>query len=197
MFLPLWHTCWACSRRSEFVPAPRRPARRGQTHAMIRLATPQDIPLLPAIERAAAGLFPAADLPPALRGHTLSSDTLEAAQRERRLWVAVVGTEVAGFALASTSGPHAYLDEMDVHPAHARRGLGRALVGAVADAARRDGRRSLGLTTFRHLPWNAPFYARLGFRPVDESDLCSSLADALAHEAALGLRQRVAMRLAL
>ncbi|WP_420994031.1 GNAT family N-acetyltransferase [Cupriavidus sp. 30B13] len=164
----------------------------------VRLATPADIPLLPAIERAAAALFPPADLPPALRAHTVAPGELRRAQRERRLWVAVAadGT-VAGFALASRDGERAYLDEIDVHPRHAGRGLGRALVRAVADAACRQGLRSLALTTFGHLPWNAPFYARLGFVVLDDSQLCGALAGALAREAAAGLRQRVAMRLAL
>ncbi len=164
----------------------------------IRLATAADLPTLPAIERAAAGLFPADDLPPALRGRVTPLEDLQRAQCESRLWVAIASDgSVAGFALASTSGQRAYLDEMDVHPAHARRGLGRALVSAVADWARAQGLQSLALTTFRHLPWNAPFYERLGFRPLEEAGLCPELAAALAREAALGLRQRIAMRLPL
>ncbi|QOT78387.1 GNAT family N-acetyltransferase [Cupriavidus basilensis] len=165
---------------------------------VIRLATPEDVPGLPAIERAAAELFPESDLPPALRQQVTPLEDLQHAQRERRLWVAIApdGTP-AGFALASVLGQHACLDEMDVHPAHARRGFGRALVRAVADGLRRQGLQSLHLTTFSHLPWNAPFYASLGFRRLDEADLGPALCAALAREAALGLRQRIAMRLAL
>lgn len=164
----------------------------------IRLATPEDIASLPAIERAAAALFPESDLPPTLRQHVTPIADLRRAQREGRLWVAVADDgSVAGFALASANGPHACLEEMDVHPDHARRGFGRALVSAVADGLRRQGLQSLNLTTFSHLPWNAPFYASLGFHPLDEADLSAELRAALAREAARGLRQRIAMRLAL
>ncbi|GAB7548080.1 GNAT family N-acetyltransferase [Cupriavidus sp. 8B] len=165
---------------------------------VIRLATTADVPVLPAIERAAAALFPESDLPPALREQVTPIEDLQCAQRERRLWVAIAGDgAIAGFALASVQAQNAYLDEMDVHPAHARRGIGRALVDTVADNARRQGLQSLNLTTFGHLPWNAPFYARLGFRRLGDADLCPELAAALAREAQLGLRQRIAMRLVL
>jgi hypothetical protein len=40
------------------------------------------------------------------------------------------------------------------------------------------------LTTFRDVPWNAPFYRRLGFEVVDE--LPSGLAAIRAHEAMAG-----------
>lgn len=164
----------------------------------IRLAAIDDLAALPSIERAAAALFPADDLPPALRAQTLPAQDLCDAQRQGRLWVAQAGDgTVAGFALASRSGAQAFLDEMDVHPAHARRGIGRALVAAVVQWARAQGLVSLGLTTFSHLPWNAPFYARLGFVALAPAALCPHLSAALAGEAALGLRRRVAMRLPL
>jgi predicted N-acetyltransferase YhbS len=46
---------------------------------------------------------------------------------------------------------------------HARRGLGASLIERLeADAAAKH-RRALTLTTFRDVPWNAQYYARLGF----------------------------------
>ncbi|SOZ36622.1 GNAT family N-acetyltransferase [Cupriavidus neocaledonicus] len=160
----------------------------------IRLAAVDDLPRLPDIELAAAALFPEVDLPALLRLVSTPALALAAAQREGRLWVAEHGGEVAGFALASRHGACGYLDEMDVHPDHGRRGIGRALVGTVQDWARAGGLRSLGLTTFAHLRWNAPFYASMGFRQLQDSELCPLLAQALANQRAAGLRQRVAMR---
>ncbi|WP_454751495.1 GNAT family N-acetyltransferase [Cupriavidus necator] len=160
----------------------------------IRLAVEDDLPRLPEIELAAAALFPDADLPALLRLVSTPASALAAAQRERRLWVAERGGALAGFALASSKGECGYLDEMDVHPEHGRRGIGRSLVGAVQVWARAGGLRSLNLTTFAHLPWNAPFYASLGFRQLRDEELCPLLADALAAQRAAGLRQRVAMR---
>jgi hypothetical protein len=53
------------------------------------------------------------------------------------------------------------------------------------------------LTTFGHLPWNAPFYERMGFVRLEEADLSESLREELDWEAAHGLERskRVAMRL--
>jgi GNAT superfamily N-acetyltransferase len=164
----------------------------GSVH--IRLALAEDVPQLPAIELAAAALFPDVDLPALLRVVSTPEAALSAAQRESRLWVAERHGTLAGFVLASRNGHRGYLDEMDVHPDHGRQGIGRALVGAVQAWARAGGLRSLSLTTFAHLPWNAPFYAKLGFRPLAEGELCPLLADALAAQRAAGLRQRVAMR---
>ncbi|RUQ46321.1 GNAT family N-acetyltransferase, partial [Corynebacterium pseudodiphtheriticum] len=37
------------------------------------------------------------------------------------------------------------------------------------------------LTTFKHVPWNAPFYTRLGFKPETDPRLAQILADEYAH----------------
>jgi len=52
------------------------------------------------------------------------------------------------------------------------------------------------LSTFRDAPWNAPYYARLGFSIVDDSSLDATLRAIRAHHVALGLdeTQRVFMR---
>ena len=55
------------------------------------------------------------------------------------------------------------------------------------------------LTTFRTIPWNCPFYERLGFRTLDEADLSPRLLAVLDEEDAHGLPRdtRCAMRLTL
>lgn len=52
------------------------------------------------------------------------------------------------------------------------------------------------LSTFRDAPWNAPYYARLGFSIVDDATLDDMLREIRAHHVALGLdeTQRVFMR---
>jgi N-acetylglutamate synthase-like GNAT family acetyltransferase len=74
--------------------------------------------------------------------------------------------------------------------------VGRALLAHAADHAREEGLTALTLTTFTEVPWNAPYYARLGFRPLPEADLTPGLREILATEAAHGLdrRPRVCMR---
>ena len=60
-----------------------------------------------------------------------------------------------------------------------------------------DSAASLGLTTFRNVPWNAPFYAKVGFREVPPAGCSAAVHEILADEAARGLPagERLAMRL--
>jgi hypothetical protein len=60
-------------------------------------------------------------------------------------------------------------------------------VEAVRDWARAAGHARLTLTTFRGVPWNEPFYARLGFRELAESELSDALRAVVEDEAARGL----------
>ncbi len=155
---------------------------------------------IPVIERAAARLFSERDLPPHIRYRVTDRKTLLRAQRDGRLWVALAAREgVVGFALADTMDNDAFLDEVDVKPDHGRRGIGKRLVEAVIDWATAQGRAGLTLVTFRHLPWNAPFYSSLGFRMLGEEELSCSVRERLQQEQAAGIDpgKRVAMRLAL
>ena len=118
----------------------------------------------------------------------LDCDTFADAARYGRLWVALAGDVPVGFALVKMLGddlPH--LDEVDVEPAHGRRGLGTALVQAVCEWATASGFSMLTLTTFRGVPWNLPFYARLGIVEVPRDLLCPELAVVVSEEAARGL----------
>ncbi len=72
---------------------------------------------------------------------------------------------VAGFAAFWPFDNLAHLCELDVHPDHAGQGLGRRLIAAGEDWARAAGMPALTLSTFIDVPWNGPFYARLGFMP--------------------------------
>ena len=72
-------------------------------------------------------------------------------------------------------------------------------VEAAVAWARGAGRERVVLTTFRHLRWNAPFYAKLGFAEIPRARQGPALRAVLAAEAASGLdpAKRVAMGLAL
>ena len=59
-----------------------------------------------------------------------------------------------------------------------------------------EGRSALTLTTFRDVPWNAPYYERLGFTVIAPADQGPELAALVAEEAERipGDAPRVAMR---
>ena len=152
---------------------------------------------LPDVERAAASLFSAADLPEVLRDDTTPLDVLREAQQSERLWVALAQDETpVGFAYAIVLDGLPHLQELSVNPHHGRRGIGTSLVHTVCEWANKTGARAVTLTTFRHVAWNAPFYERLGFRILSPEDLRPGLAADLRKEAQEGLdpAMRVAMR---
>lgn len=72
-----------------------------------------------------------------------------------------------------------------------RQGVGAALVCVVCAWAAQAGHRSLTLTTFRHLPWNMPFYTRLGFKEVPSESLSADLLATVRDETARGLDPRL------
>jgi GNAT superfamily N-acetyltransferase len=57
----------------------------------------------------------------------------------------------------------AHVEQVSVHPDLARQGIGRALIERAATWARGHGLDALTLTTYIEVPWNGPFYERLGF----------------------------------
>ena len=82
---------------------------------------------------------------------------------------------------------------------YGRQGLGRLLIWAVVDWATAGGLPALTLLTFREAPWNAPYYASLGFGPLADTALTPGLLALRVHGAELGLDRdaRFAMRLKL
>ncbi|MBS0584529.1 MAG: GNAT family N-acetyltransferase [Proteobacteria bacterium] len=103
-------------------------------------------------------------------------------------WVACTHAgEMVGFLLVSEREGRAYIEEMDVLPEHGRRGIGTKLIERVAEWAVRAGLPRLTLSTFRDVSWNAPFYAKRGFRVVPSPDWSEGMRAIRAHEAQHGL----------
>jgi GNAT superfamily N-acetyltransferase len=96
--------------------------------------------------------------------------------------VLVVGDPPVAFAYADRLDSHLHLHQIAVHPAHARQGIGSALIAAVITRADGVG---ITLTTFRDVPWNGPWYAKLGFSELAEPG--PELAALVAEERAAGL----------
>jgi len=163
---------------------------------LIEPARPEHIALLQAIERAAATVFPEGRIPTDATANALPLDKLTDAQAQQRLWVALSpDNEPVGFAIVICENDAAFLAEVDVHPDHQKKGLGRQLVQTAARWADAQGYTRLTLTTFSDLPWNAPFYEQLGFCRIKTSKLPEDLARKLDDEHSWGLRGRVAMEL--
>jgi GNAT superfamily N-acetyltransferase len=159
-------------------------------------ARQHDPPLLPAIELAAARML-TGHAPAAVLGETTTQFQFRDAWRHGRLWVALADHAPVGFAHVVVHEPGvAHLEELDVHPEHGRRGLGRWLVATVCAWAVQRGYGAVTLTTFRDVPWNMPFYERLGFAVVPAAEMSPALLSVVIDERRRGLdpQRRVVMR---
>ena len=157
------------------------------TSPAIRVARPDELDLLRSIEVAADGMFADLGFAPFATDDVdhLADATL----------VLVAGDPPVGFASVGLVDGSAFLRQLSVDPGLGSQGVGTALVEAVCSWAAAEGLPSVTLTTFRDVPWNAPFYARRGF--VEVVDLSPGLAAVREHERRLGddgLGPRVAMR---
>lgn len=148
---------------------------------------------LPAIERSAATAFEGRDVPAWLLTDAASPDNWRPQLKAGTLWVAEAEGRLLGYLAASIAADRLHIDEVDVERDHQGRGLGRRLLQTAAEHARAIGLRRLSLTTFRDVPWNAPFYASFGFREWDAADTPASVRQMLSYEAARGLKNRCAM----
>lgn len=165
-------------------------------HYRVVHASLEHVSVLPDIERSAATLFIDA-VPAALLEHVTPVSVLLGSQQEGALWVALgQNDEPVGFVRIVVAGPRVHLAELDVLPAHGRRGVGSSLVRAVVDWACAVHAREITLTTYRDLPWNAPFCSRLGFAIVPEGDWDADLRHRFEEEAGLESERarRVVMR---
>src|SRR5262245_26078200 len=136
---------------------------------VIELAWPQHLQALPEIEQQAATLFRGWNVPMSVIEEVTPIEEFRAAQEAGLLWVALSPQhQPVGFALVELRDTSPHLEEIDVHPLHGRRGIGTALVNRVCAWAQAQGYSGITLTTYRDIPWNGPFYARLGFARSEE-----------------------------
>lgn len=160
----------------------------------IRPARPDDLGKLPAVERAAAALFRNTPYPH-LADSSLISEEIDLLND--LIWVATdANDEPIGFVIAQAIPGSVFIREIDVDPRYARRGIGAQLIDTVAKWARGHEAPALTLTTFSDVPWNGPYYTRLGFQTLDLATLTPELKRIYQEEADAGLpmAKRIVMR---
>jgi GNAT superfamily N-acetyltransferase len=152
--------------------------------AFIRAATPRELSTLLEIDNEASSLFVALgmnfELSHAHPFVVAETQRWSHALSEDRCVVAVDPSQnVLGFAVLGQVDGLPFLDQVAVRPSAARRGLGRVLVRHVVT---RSAGYPLWLTTYAHVPWNAPFYERLGFAQVADASCGPELLARLVSE---------------
>jgi len=130
--------------------------------AMIRPAIVADLAALPAIERSAAALFAGTHMAWAIALPAGGMETYRLSLDQRLLLVAERDSLV-GFIAGSFASDCVFIEELSVAQSHQRSGIGRALLERLVREAEMRGKRAVGLTTDRELPWNRPFYLTAGF----------------------------------
>lgn len=164
----------------------------------IRPTTRNDVAALSAIERAAGERFREdPELAWLADGEVISTDQHLGYVERGLSWLALANDQPVGFILAEAHPSSLFIVELSVDLHWQGKGIGRQLIACVADYARKRGLTALTLTTFRNVPWNAPFYARLGFEKM--TTLTPELRRKREEETAHGLayETRCVMRLPL
>ena len=152
--------------------------------AIIRLALPEDAQLLPAIEISAAQAFRMinelswlADSPP------MSIERHSQLIALSTCWVALdAENQPQGFLSSERYGSYPHIYELSVMQSMQGKGTGRRLIEAAKGYARSSRLSFITLTTFTNVPWNAPFYSRVGFQTKATTDLDQRLAGILSEE---------------
>ena len=163
----------------------------------VRLARLGETELLPDIEDSASLAFLESSQPGAAMMAARPVAFLRPLVAKGLVWVVVEGGGPVAFACTEPFEDALHLWEISVRHGAQRRGVGRTLMATVVADARRRSAPAVTLTTFCAIPWNAPFYARLGFEMLETAALPPRLAAIRADEDAAGLTDRCAMRLAL
>jgi GNAT superfamily N-acetyltransferase len=167
-------------------------------NSIIRPARCEELSSLQEIERAAGELFINTDYPFIATDDPICYELLYQQYEQGMVWVAAASDNMpVGFAVALPLEGLLHLEEIAVHPSHGRRGIGTKLVLAVCEWAKQSGYGAITLSTFREIAWNGPFYSRLGFVVIQDSELSAGLRAMREKEASNGLpiKDRVCMRL--
>ena len=162
---------------------------------MHRLATADDHSRIIEIERAAGELFRGIGMTDVADDPPISRIAYERFVVDGGAVVWTADAQIVAYLLLEELDGAAHVEQVTVHPGHARAGIGAQLLAAAGSWAAERGLHAVTLTTFRDVPWNAPYYRRLGFSVFPRAEWGPSLRARMGTEAARGLDAwpRVAM----
>lgn len=164
----------------------------------IRPTTSAESVFLPHVERSAASAFlTTPDLAWIATDNVMAEAVHLRFTAQGTHWVAVkADNEPLGFLVAERFDNEFHIWELAVRFDCQGQGIGRALLDHACAFAASTGLAAATLTTFRDVPWNAPFYGRCGFAALEKAVIGARLEQVFAHEEKLGLPvdSRCAMR---
>lgn len=164
---------------------------------LIRPPVRDEFGALQDIERAAGALFAARGMQLVTDHEPFSDEELQGFVDREMAWVAAPpGGAPRGYLVAEEIDGAGHVEQLTVHPDHAGRRLGVRLMDHFGGWCEGRGLPAVTLTTFAEVPWNRPYYERLGFRVLADDEITPGLAAIRTYEAAIGLDAwpRVCMR---
>ncbi len=178
-------------------PAAQTAARREPVGGPLRPATLAEIADLQEIERRAGAPFAEIGMTAVAEDEPPAAETLAEFVTAERAWVwPDAADRPIGYLVLSLVDGQPHIDQVSVDPAHAGLRIGKRLIDHAVRWARSRGLRELTLTTFTQVPWNGPYYERLGFRYIPAAEETPELRAIRAAETAHGLDEwpRASMR---
>lgn len=167
--------------------APRYQVPQPPPDFTIRKARNDDIPLLGQVERSAAELFRTVNLDFLTNGPTVNKSHLSAMMSSNHLWVAVdKRDQPIGFVGGEELDGNFHIAEISVAQDAQGKGVGKALMAELVRQTKEEGQTAITLTTYRDIPWNGPWYRKLGFSEVSLGDMGDEYAKILDSEAQHG-----------
>ena len=145
---------------------------REQGKLNIRRSQDKDIDLLPELESRAGALFRTIGMDNIANGEPTSAAAYREIHLNGLLWISADAEDrPAGFLAAKILDGCAYIHEISVNPDHQGKKIGKKLIDHFCAWAASRGYPCMTLSTFSNVPWNGPYYAKLGFTEIDGKDL--------------------------
>ncbi|MFE7744654.1 GNAT family N-acetyltransferase [Nocardia sp. NPDC057455] len=149
--------------------------------------TTEDLTVLQDIERAAGTPFAEIGMAAVADDEPPSTAALREFQQAGRAWVWTEDDLPIGYLVAGVVDEIAHIEQVSVRPDYAGRRIGKRLIDRAARWAATAGMPAMTLTTFTEVPWNGPYYERLGFRYLSSDEETPGLIAVRAAEQAHGL----------
>ena len=153
----------------------------------IRLGSADEIHKVAPLEQAAAEAYRTIGMDAIADDAPIPESVLLEAAEEQRFWVAVEYGVLKAYLLGDFLPQSLHIDQVTVHPDASRRGLGALMIESVSADPRAKERGLITLTSFANVPWNAPYYERIGFIDIDRKDWPEGVAEKVAAEEEKGL----------
>lgn len=142
----------------------------------------QELEALASVERSAAEKYRLFGQGHLIDGSTMPYDRLKAMFKEGHVWVALDIYGPIGYVCGENIDGSFHVAEISVAYEFQGVGIGKKLMNTMIEDVIKERFRSITLTTFRDIFWNAPWYTKFGFYEVNPKLVGGSFENLLEEE---------------